>query len=539
MISGRRCVAASLVPVVLFVLIFPGVGVAGAAGSAGVAAGTGTLTGPAGTDAVVGAPGTADEPFAEAIDVAVVNLEIVVRDKAGKLVGGLTRDDFTLYVDGRTTAISNFAATDPGAGGAPAGGSPAGGPTPQAAAGHPEGVPAAATDEPKREPLKLVVYVDDANVRPADRNRLLKQLRGFLDQRLAAGDRVMLVTYNHGLHIRHRFQDDLQALAPELAALTKESALGIQEEVALRQMLQQIHELGCGQFGQAAAVARQHVDAVYGDVVSTYAALHHLVESLGGVAGRKALIYVGDGVANQVGTDVFGVLQEMCPDDGKTLVLERKSAIAPMQAVIAAANANLVTLYTLETAGLRSYTSAEDDQPLMSLSVSRDTDIDRQDSLTNLARETGGRAALNGNDLRRDIEEIGADLGGGYSLGFTPAQAGDGRLHTLKVELQRPGLRAAYRASYRDRSAQERLEGETAAALLYGQLDNPLGASVRLTGAVPAEHGRLLVPLQLRVPFSKLAWLPQADGRQGRLSLVVGSLDAKGAMSPLRHLREV
>ena len=37
-------------------------------------------------------------------------------------------------------------------------------------------------------------------------------------------------------------------------------------------------------------------------------------------------------------------------------------------------------------------------------------DSERQDSLTSLARETGGRAALNGNDFSRDLEGIAVYL---------------------------------------------------------------------------------------------------------------------------------
>jgi VWFA-related protein len=471
------------------------------------------------------------------VDVAVVNLDVVVRDKAGKLVGGLTRDDFTLYVDGKKAEISNFSVATPGtppttarpAPTAPT--TPGGPPSPATAA-----APAAASDGPQRERLDLVIYVDEADIHPFDRNRLLKQLRAFVDKTVMPGDQVMLVTYDRGLHVRHRFQDDVASLKPALDQVEKESALGISKDLALRQALEQMRDLGCKSFDEAQAIARQHTEATLADVRLTYANLHRFIESLGGMEGRKVMLYVGDGVSTMVGTDVYGMLQDLCPDQGKSLPMERQNALAPLHEVTATANANLVTLYTLEGSSQRGYVSGQDMHPLMSFQTSHEIDLDRQDSLTNLARETGGRAALNGSDFRHDLEQIAEDVNGGYSLGFTPPHAGDGRPHLLKVELKRSDLRAAYRTSYRDRSAQERLEGQVSAALLHGQVDNPLGATVKLGTAAPAEHGRVLVPIQVRVPFGRLAFVPQSDGRHGRVSIVVGSLDAHGGMSPLHRI---
>jgi hypothetical protein len=82
-----------------------------------------------------------------------------------------------------------------------------------------------------------------------------------------------------------------------------------------------------------------------------------------------------------------------------------------------------------------------------------------------------------------------------------------------------------------------RLEGQVEAALIHGQADNPLAASLKVGAAVPSEHGRVLVPVQIRVPSGKLAFLPQEDGRHGRVNIVVGNIDARGGMAPLQHMQ--
>jgi len=49
-------------------------------------------------------PKQGDDSFAEAIEVNVVSIDVGVRDKSGRQVAGLTRDDFTLFVDGQKVA---------------------------------------------------------------------------------------------------------------------------------------------------------------------------------------------------------------------------------------------------------------------------------------------------------------------------------------------------------------------------------------------------------------------------------------------------
>jgi VWFA-related protein len=477
------------------------------------------------------APPAAGESFGEAIEVTVVNVDVVVRDKSGKQVGGLTRDDFSLFVDGKKVEIANFSSQAPAAPVVPGRAAPApGAPAPA--------VPA--DGGAARERLSLVVFVDNANMRPFDRNRLLKQLRGFLDKTLQPGDQVLLVTHDLGLHTRHTFGDRPETLAPALDALTKEAAAGLNRDLELGHTMDDIQDViktqGCTSGADVAfSEARAHQEQRLAEAKVTYGNLHNLLKSLDGVEGRKALIYVGDGVATQVGTDVFGLIEELCPQNTNRTNFQTVNALAPLHQVIADANASRVTFYTLEATGQPSYNAAEHGRPAVSFDLAQRIDQDRQDSLTSLARETGGRAALNGSDFRHDLEEIGAEITNAYSLGFTPPPGPAGKPHTIKVELNRPGLRATYRAGYRDRTAEERMEGVVEAALIHGQIDNPLGAAVKVGAGVVGERNRVTVPISLRVPFGKLAFVPREDGRHAHVTIFVGNMDAKGGLAPIQR----
>ena len=144
------------------------------------------------------------ESFGEAIDVSVVNLDVFVTSKKGKPVEGLTAEDFEVLEDGKPVKISNFYA-EKGMGAAPA----------------EAGTPA---ERPADQRLRLVIFVDDVNMEPAGRARILGSLDGFLRGELAPGDEVMLVRYNMKLDIRRSFTSDLGLVASDIADLVKMSS---------------------------------------------------------------------------------------------------------------------------------------------------------------------------------------------------------------------------------------------------------------------------------------------------------------------------
>ena len=170
-------------------------------------------------------PGLAQEPveasedegtYVETVDVTVVNLDVYVTDKKGEPITGLSRDDFEIFENGRPVAISNFFAVEDRK---PVGDAP------RAAAAEPEApvVPGMPREEqfalPDDQKLSLVIYVDNFNIRPFNRNRVFRRLRDFLVEKVSTHDQVMLVTYDRSLHMRHDFTSDPTLIASQLFEL--------------------------------------------------------------------------------------------------------------------------------------------------------------------------------------------------------------------------------------------------------------------------------------------------------------------------------
>ena len=511
----------------------------------------------------------AEPSFGGAVEVNVVNVDVYATGKDGHRINGLDKGDFELLEDGKRVAISNFevvVASAPQAGGVPAGSAPPG---------------AAVTLE---DPLSLVVYFDDFNIRPPHRARVLKQLGEFLAHQLAPGDRVMLVTEDLGLNVRVPFTSDPAAVAKGLREIGTLAAHGDESDrdrsQAFRSImtLQQasledpVDPIPCPQ--NIVTPAHSYAASRRNEVLRTISSLTVLVNSLSGVPGRKALLHVSDGLPLNPGEELFQVLLELCgglgdsglgkvsadpsdPNatyDARSIGLKAYQAASQamldaqgysvaknLQALAAHANAHRVTLYTLQASGLQGTAASDasvgpEERLLQAPSIGRSLRMNHQSSLQLLADETGGRSILDANDVLPDLARMKEDFSSFYSLGFTPAHASDGREHKIEVRAKRPGVRLRYRQSYRDKPAFEKVVDRTLAALYYGIEDNPLGIAVEIGDITPAEGGQYAVPVRLKIPLFKLAILNHEETFQGKLRLLVATRDAAGGTSPMRQV---
>lgn len=470
------------------------------------------------------------QPFNEAIDVKVVNVEVYVTDRDGRRVQGLGRDDFELFEDGKRVEIVNFSEVSERAEASPA---QAEASAPPAQPAEPEPAPPAARDR-----LHLLVYVDNFNLTPFSRNRVLRELRSFLDETVRPDDRVMLVTHDEGLQVRLPFTEGKAALLAELPKLEKLGARGALNDHHARQTRAFIQETGCDDEVKRDMVlqtARSYAQTSYNNVAVSLNALQGLIESLSGIEGRKAVLYVSNGLSFRPGEDIYMLVDAIC---GQQPAFSVEDVATRLRALTTTANAARVTFYSLEAAGLRSSTSASAETQFNSYTAEMDfmKNADVQDVIFNLATETGGRAVLNAPSLARDLARIASDLRSYYSLGYTPAHQGDGRTHRIEVKVKRDGVRAHHRTTYRDSSREEVLASRVQTALLHGFMDNPLDARLEFVSSEPEKKGRHLVTLRLRIPFSKLVLLSQEGFWGGKLTLWVGTRDTAGRMAPVRSV---
>jgi VWFA-related protein len=444
--------------------------------------------------------------FVDTVDVEVVNIDVVVTDRKGNMVTDLSRDDFTLLVDGEPVELSNFFAVSEGRPTTPSGVDL----QREATAAKPESLP-------ESQQLNMVVFIDDSNIQRFGRKAAFAALREFLEQRADAGQRIMLVRYADGLKVFTELTD-----SPEQAIAAIDQ---IESSVAP----------GSQQFSEWARIVRDYENKASADIeaaINFYAeSLRHdcrvkialmksFIGALAGLEGRKAIVYVSDGMPIHPGESLFAMIFD--PVRAK-LESNRYSIQRDLRSLSDHANASRVTFYTLNSGGwladdLRSRMTSVAATPVVTIEASYTADWNHTESLVAMAHDTGGQALRKASPAA--FERVANDLDSYYSLGFVSPDPGTPVTGKVKIKVNRKGLDLRYRRSFRSIPHEEQLANAAVAALINESEENRLQVSLDI-GDSGKKHKRksFLVPMTVRIPSKKLAFVQ--DGESWHASVVI------------------
>ena len=486
------------------------------------------------------APGS-DPLFMDTVNVSVINVDVYVTDKKTNApITGLTRDDFEISEDNKPMTISNFFAVN--------GGKPVGVQAPVAPPlepGAPPPLPDRSTRDdnttkiPEDQRLWLVVYIDNYNIHPFNRNRVMRELRVFLNTKLHRGDEVMLVSYDRSLHVRRSFTSDPDLVTSSLVDLEKFSGDAVSQDSTRKDALHNISQAQSSD--EAMNYARSYAEEVFNDLSFSIDALKDSVNALAGMPGRKAILYVSDGLPMTAGQEAFFAVQEKYTAT-TTSMIDANQYDASMRFTELAnqANANRVSFYTISAAGLQVYSSISAENQGNG-SAGSDTFIDSiqmqnmESPLQFLAEKTGGIAVINANIVMPYLDRIARDFDTFYSLGYSPPHYGDGRYHKVTVKLKKKGYVLRHREGYRDKSAEAQMSDGTLAALRFPFEENPLNVRLDIGTATQRSDGYWLVQVNVKIPLGKLTLVPRDKTHEGRVRLFIAAIDAEGGTSEVQQ----
>lgn len=496
----------------------------------------------AGLPAAAQPPAGGDEPeqqqdsvFVDVVNVAVVNVDVYVTDKKGNRITDLKRDDFEILENGRPVTISNFAVVERGRLRRDAEAAP-----PDEAAAEAESeAPRPAVQAPplpEDQRLHLVVYVDNYNIRPFTRNRVLRELRTFLRSKLDKDDRIMLVTYDRSLHVQHPWTSDPDIIASVLQELETMSGSALSRESDRRDALERIEESESVQ--GALSFAHTYAANIYNDLSFSIDSLREIVSGLAGLPGRKAILYVSEGLPMVAGEDLFYAVQERFREQTAVTDAFEYDASRRFQELTASANANRVTFYTIDVGGLRSYTygDASHQLPGQGAFIEQVYVSNLQSPLQLMAETTGGKAIINANRVTGPLEAVAEDFDNFYSLGYTPSHFGDGRYYRIEVKIKdRKGLEIRHREGYRDKPAEVRMSDGTMSALLHQFESNPMELKLGFGPQNRNSEGQFVVPVRVSIPLGNIVLVPGERTHEARLRLFVAAMDADGGVSEVQN----
>jgi len=480
------------------------------------------------------------QTLTESIEVRIANIDVVVRDKAGNPVTGLTKDDFEIFEDGKKQPITNLYEVRRNVD------------IVTAQPTRPDETPSVTTPATpvEQRPRKLILFVDSFSLQPSRKAPILAAVEKFIDRQMKPEDQAMLVSWRLSVNVITPFTSDKAAVKKGIAALAL-TPRGPDEVSKLKGDIQELIKIAMSgspmmTWGEARAKSLQYVDA--------YAAglnlreeellndLGRMASTLAGVEGKKVLVFAGENLPEHPGAELYRYVETQFAQhldrNSNPLDLQVLSGVTGnrmQQTITKVANqagAYGVTIYTIDAADTNSDFSAENvGAPDPSESFNRYENTAA--ALQTIASITGGVAIANTNNFDLAFDTIGRDLDSYYSLGYKPRENGRST-RKIVVKTKNRAYKVRTPETFILRSSEDQMKDRTIANLYA---DVPSAWPVAIRTGLPKKDGRGIyaIPVQV-VMASTLTLLPEGKDLVGGfvLYLTVGNV-AGGPSEVLRR----
>jgi len=477
----------------------------------------------------------------------LVQVNVVVETRDGSPVEGLTEGDFTLTDDGHPQKISVFSVQSSQALAEP----------PSAL---PEGTFTNRLEQQSAVPGSVtIILLDGLNTHFDDQAYARKQVVKFLGQ-IQPSDHVALYTLANNLRVLHDFTTDAQSLVAALQAYGGRSTheVGASEPAPEPVAITVITPTGVGPGGSTGVAPitsglddyvretqQQAADWYSMDrTLKTLDALKTIARRLAHLPGRKNLLWVassfpftiGSGTANREnvvrGQRSFGAEIERA----EQLLNDANLAVYPVDARGLVGNfGQNPNLSAARGVTARLPSDHPTIEGLGNLTPTNDT-------MEELAGETGGRAFYGTNDIMESIRRALDDSKLTYTLGYYPSDAKwDGKFHEIKVKVRHSGVKVLCRRGYFANPEGELGAKEQQQAMLEAAAEPLDATAVGLTVEEgPAPEANVL-PLTVAIDVHTVT-LVQQDGRwTGSLDILFAQMSPTGqvlnGLSQPLHLR--
>jgi VWFA-related protein len=414
---------------------------------------------------------------------------VSVKDKEGRPIEGLTANDFIVSEDGEPQTVSfvefqrlpdrpaearadSPASREPVAVSAPS-------PTQGQIVVPPPG------DTRYRDRRLLVLYFDLTAMPPGDQMRAYNAAQTFIDTQMQPTDLLAIMTFGGGaVRVKQDFTGDRGALREVIQTLIfgdDKDGDGIPDNT----------DIGTA-FGQD--------DAEF-SILNTdrqLSALQTAATMLRGLPEQKALVYFASGLR------LNGVDNQAQLRATTNAAIRANVALHPIDARGLVAQAPLGDATRPSPGGVGMFSGQLAQNAVTAFQRSQDT-------LYSLAKDTGGHAMFDYNDLSLGIAQAAQSVTSYYMLGYYSTHpANDGRFHRVRVSLRNPSLgELTYRQGYfsdkefaKFTAADKERQLEDALMLDNPVTDISIAMEVNYFQLNSAEY---FVPVAVKIPGSELA----------------------------------
>jgi VWFA-related protein len=488
---------------------------------------------------------------------AAVVVDVVVRDKKGKLVRDLTAADFTILEDGAPQTVESIRVVDTAPAAEEATAAPVSAAPSAPAAGAAAAAPPAKVERTGAPSIIAFVF-DRLSVNA--RKTAEKAALSYADRGYVEGDLVAVFTIDLALHTLQPFTNDVKAVKAALSRAATQGHTGFSSERAeARERTAAVDRADAtlggmsgdpgSQNAASLVAAQQAFDQVQVNMIRTFDALERdqqgyattngllaVVNGLKAIPGRKTVVFFSEGLAIPA------------------------SVQAQFRSVISSANRASVSVYAIDAGGLRTASGNQEmGDELRQTSLRRAEQEARGDSrssdsltrglernedylrlnpesgLGQLADETGGFLVRDTNDATPGFRRIQEDMRFHYLVSYTPTNLSfDGRYRTIAVKVARPGVSVQTRKGYyavRPEYVVPVRGYEAPALALLDRSPRPDAFAMRMGALSFPENERPgLAPVLVEIPGNTMAWAPERTGgwSHANFAVVVRIKDARG-----------
>ena len=442
------------------------------------------------------------------VNTNLVLVNVVVRDKHGNLVRGMTKDDFQLLEDGKPQTIADFGFEDVDAIALSA----QNGPTVSGVAGAPPPPPPdPQTPEEMKNRRMIILFFDFTAMDPEQIDRSVTAAKSFVEKQMTPADLVAVVSLSSSLRLDLDLTANRQRILQMLDSYTSGQGQGFD----------------AGDTGTAEGTAETGGSFTPDDtdynVFNTdrkLMALESLMQTLGGIQQKKSIVYFSNGISRSG--------------------IENQAALRSATAVAAKTNCSI---YPVDIRGLAALPAGGEAQSASLHGVSAyngqasinqfESNASSQETLSTLAADTGGKAFLDSNDFGLVFQRVQKDTSAYYVLGFYSAnRAQDGKYRRLTVRVKRPDVKLEFRQGYyaprdflhfRQEDREKQMTDELASDLPETDVAVYIGAAYfRLDGS------RYFIPVSLVIPGSQIPFTQDQEKDKASVDVIGVVRDSSG-----------
>ncbi len=389
------------------------------------------------------------------ITTTLIQVDVTVTDKNGKIVTDLKPEDFEVFENGEKQNITNFSFINstPEAKAAPI-------PKPNK---NEVGVPIPPIQiRPEQVRRTIALVVDDLGLSAESIYSVKRSLKKFVDLQMQPNDLVAIILTGKGVGALQQFTSDKNQLyaAIEKVRWNPIGRAGVSAFAPVEPTLQEIVQANSAtprsnptETYEAQTQAEKERATAFNELsediftVGTLGSINYIVKGMNELPGKKSIMLFSDGFSICTKTD-------MKKDVGRCDQMQ-----AALQRLTDLCNRSAVTIYTQDARGLTFTGMTSQDnislptQKINESVMNRTEELrDKQQGLAYLAAQTGGRADFNSNDLNRGLEKMMEDTKGFYLIGYQPDSetfdAKTRRFNKLDIKVKQEGLSVRYRSGF-------------------------------------------------------------------------------------------